>query len=78
MTLSLSGRLDADVIAELRRLFDQYTDGRQLILDLSEVGLVERGAIRPLAAFESYGIWVINCPTYVHDWMSMEAGEKAT
>ena len=74
VTFSVSGRLDEEGIAELRRLFDQHADGHQIDLDLNEVGLVERDAIRALAGFESSGIRLINSPMYVRNWMS--AGKR--
>ena len=75
VTLSLSGQLDDEGIAELRRLFDRYTDGHQLVLDLNDVRLVESDAIRALTVFERDGIRLINSPMYVSDWMSGEASE---
>ena len=75
VTLSLSGQLDDEGIAELRRLFDRYIDGHQLVLDLNDVRLVESDAIHALTAFERRGIRLINSPMYVTDWMSREASE---
>ena len=75
VTLSLSGQLDDEGIAELRRLIDHYTDGHQLILDLEDVGLVDGDAIRSLTVFESLGIRLVNSPIYVRDWMSREVGK---
>ena len=71
MTISFSGPLDGEGIAELRRLFDQNINGHQVVLDLEDVGLVDGNGIRALAAFESYGIRLANSPMYVRDWIAL-------
>ena len=39
---SLSGRIEKPAIAELRRLFELQMDYRDLVLDLKDVGVVDR------------------------------------
>ena len=78
VTFSLSGQLDDEGIAELRRLFDDRKGGPQLILDLNETGLVGRNAIRSLKVFERRGIQLVNIPMYVRDWMSKETEQRRT
>ena len=69
--IAFSGSLDHEGIAELRRLFDQNTNGHQLVLDLEELGQIDGNGIRALAAFESYGVHLVNSPMYVRDWIAL-------
>jgi hypothetical protein len=38
----LSGRLETLAIAELRRLYELQTDRRDIVLDLKDIGMVDR------------------------------------
>jgi hypothetical protein len=46
------------------------------ILDLSEVTLVDVGAIRFLINCEDEGIELVQCPPYVREWMLRERAER--
>ena len=67
---TLSGRMEAEQAAELKELFD--CDYRNIILDLLELRLADRDAVRFLRGCEADGIKLENCPTYVRDWMDSE------
>jgi anti-anti-sigma regulatory factor len=67
---TLSGRMDAEQVAELKELFDR--DYRNIILDLSDVRLADRDAVRFLRGCESAGMKLENCPAYVREWMDRE------
>jgi hypothetical protein len=69
VTFSVSGRLGAEGIAELKRLLEGYPEGHRFVVDLKDVGLVERIGIRSLTAFEGAGVRLVNCPPYVRDWI---------
>jgi len=71
-TFALSGRLNALGLVELQRLCDDHKEGKHLILDLTDVRLVDRSAIKFLAFCESGGIQLENCPAYIRDWISRE------
>jgi hypothetical protein len=72
VTIALSGRLDAQGLAELRKLFDGFKKGRRWILDLKDLRLVDRSAVRFLAFCESCGIRIENCPAYLREWIFRE------
>ncbi len=38
----LSGRIEKEAIAELKRLFECQTDCRDVVLDLKDVGVIDR------------------------------------
>ena len=68
--LTLSGRIDAAQVPELKELFDR--DYRNIVLDLRDVRLADREAVRFLKGCEEDGIKLENCPAYVREWMDRE------
>jgi anti-anti-sigma regulatory factor len=69
---TLSGRIEAEGVAELKELFELYTDYRDIILDLREVRLADRDAVRFLRGCEANGMKLENCPAYMREWMNRE------
>ena len=67
---TLSGRMEAEQVAELRELLDR--DYRNIILDLWDVRLADRDAVRFLRGCEADGMKLENCPAYVREWMNRE------
>jgi len=68
----LSGRVETQAIAELRRLFELQTDCRDIIVDLKDVSLVDREVMRFLARCEADGVSLENCPPYIREWIRRE------
>jgi len=66
----LSGRIEAEHLAELRALVDAEADA--VALDLKEVTLVNRDTIGFLACCEADGVEVRNCPGYIRQWIETE------
>ena len=69
---SLFGRIEKQVIAELRRLFEFQTDYRDIVLDLKEVGVVDREVMRFFMSCEADGVRLENCTPYIREWMERE------
>jgi hypothetical protein len=67
---TLSGRIEAEQVAELKKLFD--SDFRKIILDMSDVRLADRDAVRFLRGCEADGVRLENCPAYIREWMDRE------
>jgi anti-anti-sigma regulatory factor len=67
---TLSGRLEAEQVPELKQLLDH--DYRNIILDLRDVRLADRDAVRFLRGCEADGMKLENCPAYVREWMDKE------
>ena len=67
---ALSGRMTAEEVAELKALFD--ADYRSIILDLRDVRLADRDAVRFLRGCEADGVKLENCPAYIREWMDRE------
>ena len=67
---TLSGRMEAEHVAELKQLFDR--DYRNIILDLRDLRLADRDAVRFLRGCEADGMKLEKCPAYVREWMDRE------
>ena len=70
IVFTLSGRMKAEEVAELKALFD--TDYRTIVLDLRDLRLADRDAVRFLKDCEADGMKLENCPTYVREWIERE------
>ncbi|HWW83632.1 MAG TPA: hypothetical protein VNZ26_08535 [Vicinamibacterales bacterium] len=71
--LTVSGRLDAETISELRQSLDVLPTGEAVGLDLAHVVLADREAVRFLGDREACGRIVLrNCPAYIRRWMEGE------
>jgi hypothetical protein len=68
---TLSGRMEVEQVAELKELFDN--DYRNIILDLRELRLADRDAVKFLRSCERDGMNMENCPAYVREWMDRES-----
>jgi predicted metal-binding protein len=67
---TLSGRMEGEHVAEFKELLDR--DYRNIILDLQELRLADRDAVRFLKGCEENGMKLQNCPAYVREWMDRE------
>jgi predicted metal-binding protein len=67
---TLSGHMKAEEVAELKALFD--ADYRKIVLDLRDVRLADRDAVKFLRDCEARGMKLENCPEYVREWMERE------
>jgi anti-anti-sigma regulatory factor len=71
IVFALSGVLETDLAAKLEaRLASELNGG--IVLDLKDVTLVDRAAVRFLARVEATGTAIVNCPEYVRIWMTAE------
>jgi hypothetical protein len=71
--LHISGRIAADDVAMLRDLIEQ--EPGVVALDLTHLLLVDRDAVKLLAAAEANGIELRNCPAYVREWVARERAQ---
>jgi len=69
---TLSGRIEMEDVAELQRLFALEEFERHLVLDLKDVTLVDRDAVKFLARCEADSIKLENCPAYIREWLVRE------
>ena len=70
---TVSGQLDADNVNELCQLVDAEPLGGVLVLDLTDLVLADRDAVRSLRQYEARGrVALRNCPAYVRTWIAAE------
>jgi predicted metal-binding protein len=62
--------MKAEGVAELKTLFN--ADYRSIVLDLRDVRLADRDAVKFLRDCEADGMKLENCPAYVREWMERE------
>jgi hypothetical protein len=72
---ALSGQFDEPQVSEIQRLLETEEDTTEITLDLEEVRLVEREAVRFLAACEARGIRLTNCSSYIREWMGIGSND---
>jgi anti-anti-sigma regulatory factor len=76
VVFTVSGRLEARNVSELSGLLAAEEDGRPRVLDLKDLVLVDRDAVRFLRACAKDSIVLRNCPPYIQAWMARE-GERS-
>jgi anti-anti-sigma regulatory factor len=73
----LSGRMDAEDIDTLQSQFELEEKGRQIVLDLTDLTLLDRDAVRFLERCEADGIELKNCRAYIREWIERERETSA-
>jgi len=71
-TFRLIGHLNVDNVDELQSLFQRGSKDRQIILDLKDLTLVDRDAVRILEHCEQGHVKLTNCPAYIREWIQQE------
>jgi len=66
---TLSGRMEAEDVKDLRQLLALEAAGQHLALDLRDVTLVNEGAVKFLAGCEADSVKLENCPAYIRVWI---------
>lgn len=70
--LSLSGRIEGENLAELKKAMAVDSEGGHIVLDLEAVQLVDREVVKFLAGCEAGGMKLRNCPAYVREWITKD------
>ena len=68
----LTGRMNAENLGEVESLLESEMADHRIVLDLEDLTLVDREAIRFLAAREARGVVLRNCPPYIREWITRE------
>jgi anti-anti-sigma regulatory factor len=75
VTLIIAGKCNGGCLGELRRAIEKARRmQRQIVIDMSEVTLVDRPSLHFLAAQARDNITLINCPPYIQPWIAREEG----
>ena len=70
MVVCVSGRITGEHVDTLRAFLEQ--EEKIVAIDLKEVLLVDREAVKLLALSETKGTELKNCPAYVREWILRE------
>ena len=73
VALFISGRLTGEHVEMLRGVLEQESGG--FAIDLKNVLLADREAVRLLALSEANGTELRNCPPYIREWVTRERAE---
>ena len=71
VVFTVSGRIGIENITELQRTVDAEA-GQRKALNLKDVSLVDRHAVRFLARCEAEGTALEQCPIYLREWIVRE------
>ena len=69
LVLQVSGRIAAEDIEAFRGVLD---DPSVVAIDLAEVAVVTRDAVKLLVQAEAVGIALRECPAYIREWITKE------
>lgn len=76
ITLLLNGKFSEDAISELAQsLSEAKRKHDRVVLDLSEVTLVDRQAVRYFSEQASEEVKLVNCPIYLRRWITQVSDE---
>ena len=72
VVFKLSGRMGAENVGELERLFSAEAGSRCTVLDLKDLILVDQDAVSFLRRCEGDSLKLRNCPAYIRKWITGE------
>jgi anti-anti-sigma regulatory factor len=72
----LAGRLNEEQVTEMEVLLRSEAATREIVLDLKDLTLVDRDAVRFLERCEAAGIKLKKCPAYIREWIRRERDER--
>jgi anti-anti-sigma regulatory factor len=64
---SLSGRIEMADVVELQRIIKLEPDGQAIVLDLKDITLMDRDAVKFLVHCQQEGVRLENCPAYIRE-----------
>jgi hypothetical protein len=73
VALLVSGRITAEDVEMLRGVLEQESGG--FTIDLQNVLLVDREAVKLFALSDANGTVLRNCPPYIREWVTRERAE---
>ena len=72
VVLTVSGRLNVENLGDLKAQLQSDAQGRRIVLDLKDLILVDREAVKFLERCEADSIKLKNCPAYIREWIVRE------
>lgn len=75
--LALAGTVDGAALEEIGDFIRSNREARHaIVLDLSDVTLLDRAAAQFLAEQRKRGVELVNCPSYIEPWISRESNDE--
>lgn len=75
-TLSLAGKCNGTSLGELRRAIERARRShKRVVIDLSEVTLLDKPSLQFLAAQTREDVTLTNCPEYIQPWIYRESSQ---
>lgn len=74
MVLRISGKITGHDVDLLRTLLEKETNAA--VVDLKDVLLVDREAVKLLSLRESKGAQLRDCPAYIREWVRRERANQ--
>jgi hypothetical protein len=68
--------MNAEHVAEMEAPLKSEAGTREIVLDLKDLTLVDRDAVRFLESCEAASIKLKNCPPYIREWITRERGPR--
>ena len=76
VVLKVSGRLNAENVAEVRALIAAESKGSRIVLDCTDLRSVDGEAVKFLEKWEADSIKLNNCGLYIREWIRRERLER--
>ena len=71
VTILLNGKFSEEALADLDQSLAAARDAnRPVVMDLSEVTLIDRKAVQYLVDQRSHNVRLVNCPVYLKRWLT--------
>jgi anti-anti-sigma regulatory factor len=77
VTILLNGKFSEDSLAALDESIAAARGvNQEVVMDLSEVTLVDRKAVQYLVDQTSHNVRIVNCPVYLRRWIAQVSDES--
>jgi hypothetical protein len=78
LILAIGGNVGQEALPEIALLIDHgRRDHEKVILDLSEVTLIDPAAAQFFADQFRGGVRLVNCPVYIRRWIARDANDES-
>ena len=76
VTLGVGGNVSKDALAEIDRFITLERSHQRVVIDLSEVTLLDHAAARYFSDKLNRGVELVNCPRYIRHWISPQIAHE--
>ena len=76
VVFKVSGELNAKNVAEIGTVIGGEEKGTRIVLDLTDLRLVDGEAVKSLESWEAESIVLKNCCGYIREWIRRERLER--